>query len=560
MSNTIVNDASGSKSYDNDTKDGARTPTTHEVPSIENNADALFKISPLYRILPYGYSRKRMITRGGAKFMSAVSLLMGGLTLYVSAYNLSSYGSVSTNAALDAMLNTSDTTISSRLLAAKQGGITSINSFGMIVGALAGGWLTTSLGRTKSISTALAIGCFGMALQTASQNLTWFLISRFITGFGIGMSDSTVPTWIAEISATAVRGGSIALELSFAGIGIASAYWLGYGLSFSSNLQLGWRFIIAYPLVVYLPVCIFFSFLPESPRWLVSVGMFEEAEYVLSHLRKEDSSQELKDIIAYCEMQRQNNAQHGYLAMLFKRDHENTRRRAWLTILLQFMATFFLAYGIVVAYASTVLGFAGYSAHKTTILVGCNAINYPLWFYVGVSLTDRVGRRALFIAGSTGAGVLMMILGALSKYIIRQNGNASSAAGSALVACVFLYAAFHGFSWACVGWVYPVEIFPQATRSRGGALSIASFSTGFTLLTMIAPYMFTSINENVFFVFGSLTLLSVPIVYCFYPETRQRTLEDIYHLFTGPIFVWQAEKHYQNVLERQRQEGEVLAA
>lgn len=36
-----------------------------------------------------------------------------------------------------------------------------------------------------------------------------------------------MPTWIAEISATAHRGSHIALELSFAGFGVATAYWLG---------------------------------------------------------------------------------------------------------------------------------------------------------------------------------------------------------------------------------------------------------------------------------------------------------------------------------------------
>lgn len=46
------------------------------------------------------------------------------------------------------------------------------------------------------------------------------------------------------------------------------------------------------------------------------------------------------------ELQRQSGQKHTYLSMLFRKDKENTRRRTWLAMLLQFMGQGFIGYGL----------------------------------------------------------------------------------------------------------------------------------------------------------------------------------------------------------------------
>ncbi|KAG8706863.1 hypothetical protein FRC09_002163 [Ceratobasidium sp. 395] len=57
--------------------------------------------------------------------------------------------------------------------------------------------------------------------------------------------------------------------------------------------------------------------------------------------------------------------------------------------------------------------------------------------------------------------------------------------------------------------------------------------------------MFSAINEKTLYVFGACNVLSIPFVWAFYPETNQRTLEEMDLLFSADsIFAWEAEKEF----------------
>lgn len=68
--------------------------------------------------------------------------------------------------------------------------------------------------------------------------------------------------------------------------------------------------------------------------------------------------------------------------------------------------------------------------------------------------------------------------------------------------------------------------------------------------------MFSAIQENTLHIFGAVNFLCIPIVWAFYPETANRTLEEIDLLFASPSpFVWDAEKNFarlkqENALSR----------
>lgn len=105
---------------------------------------------------------------------------------------------------------------------------------------------------------------------------------------------------------------------------------------------------------------------------------------------------------------------------------------------------------------------------------------------------------------------------------------------------------------ASPGLWFLLTVGPEASRSRGGAISIATFAFGNGLSTMIAPYLFTAVRENVFFLFGGLTLVAFPVLYAFVPQTAGRSLEDLDHLLSGPWLHWRAEEHYKRFqLEQQ---------
>ena len=60
--------------------------------------------------------------------------------------------------------------------------------------------------------------------------------------------------------------------------------------------------------------------------------------------------------------------------------------------------------------------------------------------------------------------------------------------------------------------------------------------------------MFKRLDEKVFYIFGAVNFLTLPIVWALYPESNQRTLEEMDLLFASPSWWnWEAEKTYERL-------------
>ena len=69
--------------------------------------------------------------------------------------------------------------------------------------------------------------------------------------------------------------------------------------------------------------------------------------------------------------------------------------------------------------------------------------------------------------------------------------------------------------------------------------------------TLICPVMFRAIEEKTLYVFGACNFVAVPIVWALYPETNQRTLEEMDLLFASDsIWTWEAERNFRILKER----------
>ena len=75
------------------------------------------------------------------------------------------------------------------------------------------------------------------------------------------------------------------------------------------------------------------------------------------------------------------------------------------------------------------------------------------------------------------------------------------------------------------------------------------------------PVLFSKIGENTLHVFGAVNFLSIPLVWALYPETANRTLEEMDYLFMSDSpFVWAEEANFRKMkaeMERNRAEGKL---
>lgn len=165
--------------------------------------------------------------------------------------------------------------------------------------------------------------------------------------------------------------------------------------------------------------------------------------------------------------------------------------------------------------------------HDFALLIGgVNMIVYAIfatfsWFFI-----EKIGRRKLFLYGSLLQTISMVI--AFACLIPKGDQNPAK---KGAVFGLFLYMASFGATWLPLPWLYPAELSPTKTRAKANAVSTCSnWLFNFTIV-MITPVMVDRIHWGTYLFFAALNALFIPIIYLFYPETANRSLEEIDLIF-----------------------------
>ncbi|KAF9637735.1 putative sugar transporter stl1 protein [Lasiodiplodia theobromae] len=411
-----------------------------------------------------------------------------------------------------------------------QGFVTAIYEVGCFFGAVLMLIIGDRLGRKRGIIAGAIIMIVGVVIQVSAvkpyHHMAQFIIGRTITGVGNGINTSTIPTYQAECSKSTNRGLLICIEGGVIAFGTMIAYWTDYGCSYGSQ-DLSWRFPITFQCLFGLVVAIAMIGLPESPRWLLTKDRHEDAIKVIAALRGHtvDAEETRMEVAVIIDSIRAS----GHVGSTSYRDLlTGGKTQHFRRCLLGASAQLFQQIGgcnAVIYYFPILFEESiGETPNMSLLLGGVNMIIYSIFATVSWFIIERTGRRKLFLIGTIGQCLSMVIV-----FACLIPGTTGAAKGAAVG--LFLYIAFFGATWLPLPWLYPAELNPLKTRAKANAISTFTNWIFNFLIVMVTPIMLENIGWGTYLFFGAVNAAFFPVIYFFYPETKQRTLEEIDIIF-----------------------------
>ncbi len=352
----------------------------------------------------------------------------------------------------------------------------------------------------------------------------------------------SVQVYIVEISPSRLKGLFGSFYWLSTSIGILLVYTLGAIPGFTYyNLSLSTAALV-------LPCILLNCLLPETPRWLVAHHRNVDALRILQRLRGpltnvSTEMDELQDTVAQSSR-----------VSFFESFALLKRRSTLVPLVLSVTLMFFQQFtgtNVVLFYAGTILTeaqvknarqVAGYAVGATQVVAT----------FLSVLLVDLVGRKVLLTFSGVVVALSTGVLGLyyfLTDYVCQHIHHAASATNLSLldssgqpsfcdpvgskfyylaVCSVMLFIIAFSIGWATVPWVMMSELSPLQTRGLlSGFATTANWSFA-ALLTGIFPLYKDAVHPyGGWWTLTGITLLGVPFVLRFIPETKGRSLEQI---------------------------------
>ncbi|KAK8164720.1 general substrate transporter [Phyllosticta citrichinensis] len=439
--------------------------------------------------------------------------------------------------------------------------VTAIYDIGCFFGAILAFIIGDRLGRKKSILLGTSIMAVGAILQAASFGVPEMIVGRIVGGIGNGINTATAPIWQGETSKVSWRGKLVIIEMILNIAGFSLSNWVTYGMSFVGG-GVSWRFPIALQFLFIFILYATVPWLPESPRsaflpgeyestliscrWLMARGDIKQANQILADLEDMDVDSPYiqassNDIQWAVEYERENAIRWRDLirGRTGNQGGTCTIRRLVLGMGSQAMQQF-AGINVTSYYLPYVLiNSVGLSNSTSRLLAACNSVSYLLFSLIGIPNVERWGRRKMMMYAATGQCLCWMFI-----TICLRRAEPEIAAhkqwASASIAFFFLYYVFFGIGWQGVPWLYPAEINSMSMRTKGAALGTATNWIVNFMVVEITPPGISSLGWKFYIIWTVFNAAFVPIVYLFYPETADRSLEDLdrYFIDNHDIFVF----------------------
>jgi putative MFS transporter len=374
---------------------------------------------------------------------------------------------------------------------------------GMLIGSFLAGVLGDRYGRRFAYQINLLIIAVTSLAAAAAPSMRWLIGFRLIMGLGLGAELVIGYSTLTEFVPPGFRGRWIGYLAVITNVAVAASALAGYFLI----PTLGWRVLFAIAGLSAFIVWHGRKNMPESPRWLESVGRNDEADRVLTEMEAEIAGP-LPEFTGGAGWDP--SPKSASVRVLFSKP---VILRTFLGSLTTVTANVVL-YGFL-SWLPTFLVIERLGISESLRYTMIMSLGAPFGPLVASLVSDRVGRRAsLAIASVVAAG-----LG--GAYALVATIQAATAIGFFLFLAMYLIAALGLAS-------YVPELFPTAYRLRGAGVCMTAGRAAGAVVPYFTAWAYPRGGVALILeAFCGLLLFQAIAILLFGIRTENRSLEDL---------------------------------
>ncbi len=379
----------------------------------------------------------------------------------------------------------------------------SVTFMGMMLGSFLTGFLGDRYGRRFTYQANLMVFGAASIASAFAPTMNVLILLRGVMGIGLGAELVAGYSAMAEFLPPQARGRWCGILNA---VVVASVPISGLA-SILLIPRFGWRTMFLIGGLGALIVWYMRKAMPESPRWLESVGRTEEAESMLREIESEVTAQNIplaepgapgaavatRNFSSLFGPELRSRLLVGATALIVA----NTLIYGFVT----WLPTFFVHEGLSIA-----------SSFKYSFLMSIGA---PVGAAIGALSADSVGRKPAIISAS----LLTILFGGIYPFI--RDARLLPLAGFLLVVCIYILVAL-------LFAIYIPELFPTDVRMRAVGLcnTLGRAATIFTPFLVVFLYRAYGVGGVVSLMIG-LLVVQILAVHYFGIEPRMRRLEEM---------------------------------
>ena len=413
-----------------------------------------------------------------------------------------------------------------------EGYLVSGASLGAAAGAILGGPASDRFGRKPLLIADAAIYAVGAILSAVTPDAAVLLIARTLIGLAIGADSAIATAYIAEYAPKDRRGSLTMLQQWMITVGILISYVVAliiFSAFPASAASVGWRLVLGLGAVPALVGLTLRTQMPESPRWLLRHGRYDDVRKAMAALGAGDVSEDdVKRAAATVEKLEGGNKEQR------RRNWTPGVRRALIVVSVFFIFQQITGINVPLYYGPHLLGpiFAGAHANLvqttvagveiTAIMTSVNVAST----YLGFRWIDKFGRKLLAMGGFAGMIVFALVAAAGLTWF-----SGTPRLVVIMVGLDFFIASF-AIGVGGTGWTLQGEVFPTAVRGQAAAFAAMIDWLANFLVIELFPVSQNAISlGGVLVVFAGLAALAIVFIWKFLPETKNLSVEEIIGLF-----------------------------